>query len=481
MREAQVRGSEKAAKRSMNEDNPHAHMRTHPNTGGPLRLLIVFTRYPTPGSTKTRLIPALGEEGAADVQRQMTEHIMETVRPLTGEQVELRVRFEGGDPGSMVQWLGEDLLYTSQGEGDLGERMRRAFTESFQERLERVVIIGTDCPSLGAEDIEEAFDLLTENALVLGPASDGGYYLIGIRSDAPGWVCELVFENIPWGTDQVFNTTMNLLAETGLDVGLLDEKADVDEPEDLVFWDEVLGTRDAEHRTKEKPELKISVIIPTLNEKGRIEELLDWLKTTEVEIIVADGGSTDGTVAVCEAAGVRVVGSDTGRAKQMNAGASAASGNVFIFLHADTRLPEGFEHRVKEVLLEGSLAGAFLFGTDSDKTSMKVIENGAHFRSYRLGLVFGDQAIFATREAFFRAGAYPIQPIMEDYELWKRLGKVGKRSIIPLPATTSARKWERHGVWRTTVVNQAVMWLYLLGVTPEKLAKWYKNRLKVER
>jgi rSAM/selenodomain-associated transferase 2/rSAM/selenodomain-associated transferase 1 len=442
--------------------------------------LIIYTRYPIPGLTKTRLIPALGEEGAADLQRQMTEHTMETVRPLTGEQVELQVRFEGGDPGSTVQWLGEDLLFTSQGEGDLGERMRRAFTESFQEGLEKVVIIGTDCPSLGAEDVEEAFDLLMDNALVLGPASDGGYYLIGIRGDAPGWVCELIFENIPWGADQVFNTTMNVLAETGLDVGLLDEKADVDEPEDLVHWERATSTQYPVLSTREKAELEISVIIPTLNEKGRIKELLDWLKTTEVEIIVADGGSTDGTVAVCEEAGIRVVRSGPGRAKQMNAGASAASGNVFIFLHADTRLPEGFEDRVKETILEGSFAGAFLFGTDSDKTSMNVIENGAHFRSYRLGLVFGDQAIFATREAFFRAGAYPIQPIMEDYELWKRLGKVGKRSIIPLPAITSARKWQQHGVWRTTVVNQAVMWLYLMGVSPERLAKWYKSILRIE-
>ena len=321
---------------------------------------------------------------------------------------------------------------------------------------------------------------MEENTLVLGPAVDGGYYLIGIRSDASEWLYELVFENIPWGTDQVFNTTVNVLAETGLDVGLLNEKADVDEPEDLEEWEKEKGTQYPVPGTQDRADLKISVIIPTLNEEERIEDLLGWLKTKDVEIVVADGGSTDSTVAVCEAAGIKTVHSSRGRAAQMNAGASAASGDIFLFLHVDTHLPDRFEDRVSEAIIEGAAAGAFLFGTDSDKASMNIIENAAHFRTYRLGIVFGDQAIFATREAFFRAGAYPEQPVMEDYELWKRLGKVGKRFLIPLSVTTSSRKWEQHGIWRTTLINQAVMWLYLLGVSPERLARWYRARMPKE-
>ncbi|MCJ7501285.1 TIGR04282 family arsenosugar biosynthesis glycosyltransferase, partial [bacterium] len=199
-------------------------------------LLIVFTRYPTPGLTKTRLIPALGPEGAADLQRQMTEHTLSVVGPLISEGIQLQVRYEGGEESDMKKWLGEVLSFVPQGEGDLGDCMRRAFGDSFKEGFEKAVIVGTDCPSLGADDVAEALDLLEENTLVLGPAVDGGYYLIGIRSDASEWLYELVFENIPWGTDQVFNTTVNVLAETGLDVGLLNEKADVDEPEDLVHW-----------------------------------------------------------------------------------------------------------------------------------------------------------------------------------------------------------------------------------------------------
>jgi rSAM/selenodomain-associated transferase 2 len=353
--------------------------------------------------------------------------------------------------------------------------MKRALTSSFQDGFEKVVIVGTDCPSLDSDCVVEGFDLLKENPIVLGPASDGGYYLIGIRSDAPTWLYQLVFENIPWGTEQVFNSTVNALAETGLDLGLLDERADVDEPEDLEHWDEVLRTQNAERRTQEKADLSISVIIPTFNEEERIGELLRQLQAADVEIIVADGGSTDRTVAICDEAGVKTVHSSRGRATQMNAGASEASGEIFLFLHADTHLPDRFEDRVREAITEGFAAGAFLFGTDSDSFSMNIIENAVHFRTYRLGIVFGDQAIFATREAFFRAGTYLEQPVMEDYELWKRLGKVGKRYLIPLSVTTSTRKWEQHGVWRTTLINQAVTWLYILGVGPDRLARWYKK------
>jgi rSAM/selenodomain-associated transferase 1/rSAM/selenodomain-associated transferase 2 len=394
--------------------------------------LIVFTRYPVPGSTKTRLIPALGVEGAADLQRQMTEHTLDTMRPLVDEGIGVQVHFDGGEAEEMAQWLGTELDLASQGEGDLGDRMGRAFTGSFKEGLKKVVIVGTDCPSLGTSDVKEAFKLLEENTLVLGPATDGGYYLIGIRSDAPGWLYKLVFENIPWGTDQVFNSTVNALAETGLDLGLLDEKADVDEPEDLVHWEKELSARFEVRGAINASDLSVSVIVPVLNEEDNIGEVIGRLRETAVEVIVADGGSTDQTVAICEREEIKVVSSGQGRARQMNAAASVASGEIFLFLHADTRLPDGFEDRVKEAVLEGAVAGAFLFGTNLKTPSMEIIVNATHFRTYRLGIVFGDQAIFTTREAFFRAGGYPEQPIMEDYELWKRLGRLGKRSLIPL-------------------------------------------------
>jgi rSAM/selenodomain-associated transferase 2/rSAM/selenodomain-associated transferase 1 len=436
--------------------------------------LIIFTRYPLPGTTKTRLIPTLGPDGAAELQREMTEHTVESVRSLGGQGVQIKILFEGGDAEAMSNWLGDEIPIVPQGEGGLGDRMRRAFNRSFDAGMERAVIIGTDCPSLRADDVAEAFDLLEDNTLALGPATDGGYYLIGIRSDAPQWLFDLVFRDIPWGTDQVFNATMNVLAETGLDVGLLDEKADVDEPEDLVHWEKAREKGEG-RRELNSASMTVSVIIPTFNEEKGIGELVAGLKEAGVEVVVADGGSTDQTVVICQELDIHIVHSPRGRAGQMNAGAMAATGDTFIFLHADTRLPEGFEDRVREAVAEGAVAGAFLFGTDMDTPSMRVIENATHFRSYRLGIVFGDQAIFATREAFFRAGGYPEQPIMEDYELWKRLAKVGRRTLIPLQVTTSARKWAEHGVWRINFINLAVTCLYVIGFSPERLAALYKR------
>ncbi len=440
--------------------------------------LIVFTRYPVPGSTKTRLIPALGPEGAADLQRRMTEHTLERVGPLKDRAFHLQVRFEGADAGAMRAWLGKDLSLEPQGEGDLGERMRRAFQESFSDGFEVVVLVGTDCPALEAGDVEEAVDLLRDNTLVLGPATDGGYYLIGMVSDSPPWLMDLLFTGIPWGTGQVLNETMNALAETGLDVGLLDEKTDVDVPEDLGHWDALFGAMGEGPGATTSADLTLSVIIPVLNEEDTIGTVLESLEGSGVEIVVVDGGSTDRTVAICEGRDVRVIRSERGRARQMNTGAMAATGGIFLFLHADTFLPEGFAAAVRQAIGGGAAAGAFLFGADLSTPSMNAIENMAHFRSIRLGIVLGDQAIFATREAFFRAGAFPEQPLMEDYELWKALGRVGRRSLIPLAVTTSARRWTEHGVWRTTFLHQAVMWLYLLGMGPERLDRWYRKKMK---
>ncbi len=158
----------------MNENTALTHTRTHGHTSDHSRRLIIFTRYPVPGSTKTRLIPALGPEGAAELQREMTEHTVESVSSLLDNGIQIQILFEGGDALSISNWLGDKIPIIPQGEGDLGDRMRRAFARSFDAGVERVVIIGTDCPSLGADDVTEAFDLLEDNTLALGPATDGG-------------------------------------------------------------------------------------------------------------------------------------------------------------------------------------------------------------------------------------------------------------------------------------------------------------------
>jgi len=191
--------------------------------------LTIFTRYPEPGLTKTRLISALGEEGAAKLQKELTEKTLQKIdRLVKTSHVEPVIYFEGGDLAGMQNWLGPERLYKPQVHGDLGEKLKKAFRDAFDAGAERVVTIGCDCPGLTREHIGRAFDALYLKGLVLGPATDGGYYLIGMQRPL-----DALFENIPWGTDKVLETTVSLAQQLGLSIEILEELHDVDRPEDL--------------------------------------------------------------------------------------------------------------------------------------------------------------------------------------------------------------------------------------------------------
>ena len=191
--------------------------------------LTIFTRYPEPGLTKTRLISALGEEGAAKLQKKLTEDTIQKIEQLMKTStIEPVICFEGGDLVSMQNWLGPDRLYQSQGQGNLGEKLKKAFGDAFAAGAQRVVTIGCDCPGLSRKIVGRAFDALYMKDLVLGPATDGGYYLIGIK-----YSIDALFEDIPWGTDKVFEKTVSLAQQLDLSIEILEELHDVDRPEDL--------------------------------------------------------------------------------------------------------------------------------------------------------------------------------------------------------------------------------------------------------
>jgi uncharacterized protein len=198
----------------------------------PVPCLIVFTRYPVPGKTKTRLIPALGEEGAANLHRQMTEATLAQVRQLRADGVAIEVHYAGAIADrELADWLGADLVYRSQGDGDLGERMALSIETALQAGHDRVIIIGTDCPELTTEILQLAFEQLHDRDLVLGPAIDGGYYLIGLRRFMPE-----LFVGINWGTSAVRQQTIEIATKLGLSMGDLPLLADIDRPEDLPIW-----------------------------------------------------------------------------------------------------------------------------------------------------------------------------------------------------------------------------------------------------
>jgi len=433
--------------------------------------LIVFTRYPEPGTTKTRLIPLIGAEGAADLQRKMTEHTLSQVKRLsTSCGIAVEIRYEGGDKNLMQTWLGQDFEYRPQGSGDLGQRMKRSFQDAFRAGATTAVIIGTDIPEITEGIIQKAFDVLQQKNMALGPAKDGGYYLIGLQKNSLSQAVPDLFTGITWGIRDVFKKTIKIAKHSGLSFTLLDVLKDVDHPEDLMIWERSQNTSPTVFNPN-----RISIIIPAINEADNIANTIESIGPgNKKEVIVVDGGSNDDTVGIAKSLGARVITGTPPRARQMNRGADQATGDVLVFLHADTRLPEKFEEFVFNSFKQHKMvAGAFEFRMDSPIPSLRLIERLANWRSRYLKMPYGDQAIFILSKVFHQIGGFPDIPIMEDFELVRRLRKQGNIIILPVPVFTSPRRWQNFGILKTTLINQLVIAAYVMGIAPEGIARWY--------
>ncbi|MBD1919170.1 MULTISPECIES: TIGR04282 family arsenosugar biosynthesis glycosyltransferase [Cyanophyceae] len=199
--------------------------------------LLMFTRYPEPGRTKTRLIPHLGPEGAADLQRQMTEHVFTHVTAATqGLPLVVEVHFAGGSLAQMQGWLGNAVTYCDQSSGSLGDRLIAAFGQSFDLGRPGAIAIGSDCPALGGNHLAAALQALERVDVAIGPATDGGYYLIGLRR-----LETALFKDIDWGTDRVLGQTLAIATAQGLTVELLTPLTDIDYPADLPQWERIVS------------------------------------------------------------------------------------------------------------------------------------------------------------------------------------------------------------------------------------------------
>jgi rSAM/selenodomain-associated transferase 2/rSAM/selenodomain-associated transferase 1 len=422
--------------------------------------LIVFGRYPVPGRTKTRLIETLGPTGAADLQRKLTEETLRKAREISPYQdIEVEVCLEGGSDPKMRKWIGSDIMLSQQVSGDLGERMYSAFLKAFQSGCRRVVLLGTDIPELTPDHLKQAFGALLEHDLVLGPSTDGGYWLMGLNRPTD------LFKEIDWGTEKVLDQTVARAKEQNVGFHKLTPLTDVDTVDDL----EQLRPDDIDRGPY------ISVIIPTLNEEQIIEATIHGARDKEAEIIVVDGGSTDDTVNRAIDAGARVEMSPRGRAVQQNRGAELAQGNVLLFLHADTLLPSGYVAHIFEVLMDPrAIGGAFRFKTDLQSPLMRILEFLINIRSGRFKLPYGDQGIFMRKAVFDSVGGFPELQIAEDLFLVRKLSRRGRIEIAQAEAITSARRWRRVGLLRTTLINQVIVAGCYLGVSPRVLAYLYK-------
>ncbi len=220
--------------------------------------------------------------------------------------------------------------------------------------------------------------------------------------------------------------------------------------------------------------MKLSVVIPALNEADRIVGAIESARAPDVEILVVDGGSRDATRKLAANAGARVVNSPPGRAEQLAVGVRESCGDPIVLLHADTRLPSGF-HRAIESALEdaGTIGGAFRMRFDEAGWGLRVVEWGVNLRVAAFGLPYGDQAIFLRRRTLEAIGGIPRTPIMEDLDLVKAMRGCGRFAQLDLAVTTSARRYRAHGVARTLFRNTLAAVAWLIDVDRRRFANWY--------
>lgn len=428
-----------------------------PMPSPPKLSLILFTRLPRSGHAKTRLIPALGADGAADLQRRMTRLTVARAWSFCAAAPGRRlvIAHDGGSENEMREWLGP-LNFLPQGEGDLGARLHRCVAAEFSRGARAVIVIGADCPRLDHGILDSAARALETSEITFGPASDGGYYLVGLRKATPE-----IFSNIPWGTGEVRAVSLQRARQAGCEPTLLAQLHDVDEPPDLP---DALAALDESRR--------VSVIIPTWNEAENLAHLLPRLTAARPhEILVADGDSSDDSAMVADSLGAKVVRAARGRARQMNAAASVATGEFLLFLHADTDPPEHFPALVAATLAQPMVAaGAFRFALRERVFGGTMIEKGVALRCAFRQLPYGDQGLFMRRALFASLGGFRDLPMLEDLEMVRRLRALGRIAITPEAARTSSRRWREAGIVRTFLRHQTALAAYFLGAKPKRPA-----------
>lgn len=478
--------------------------------------VIVFTRYPEPGTTKTRLIQELGEAASATVQLCLTNHILEILQLVQAKRpwVTVEIKYTGGTKQQVNYWLSSHrrrclrCRWSEQVGQGLGERIANAFRDAFARKKQRVILVGSDIPAIDADVICTTFDKLALGScnMVLGPAKDGGYYLVGLGQNEGDDTIDIypLFAGgeIEWGSSKVFQQQRKLAQRLQIRLEILPRiLQDVDTVDDLVEIERSTGFTVDQIKSP-----FLSVIIPVFNEARIIQSTLRHVTErcsfpSHMEIVVCDGGSEDNTRQLVEEfaennkrVAVQVITGLKGRGRQLNRGAIFSKGDNLLFLHADTLLPHGFDASVVLTLsTPGVSAGAFEFGLDvlhcseSERSelgysqlfirAMQLLQWGTNIRAKVLELPYGDQALFMSRTLFKSVAMFPDYLLMEDYEMVKKLQGEGHIQIVEGKcAITSARRWERYGFLRTTVFNFLMICAYNMGIHPNVLARLYYGR-----
>lgn len=440
------------------------------------RAIILFTRVPVPGKTKTRMMPYLTEKQCAALHTCFLRDIEEICRKCKADVFVSFAPEEGGEE-KLKRILGEQAGYFPQeGEG-LGARMYHALGKVFGLGYKACLLIGSDVPEVSLEALDRAYSVLEEKDVVFGRTMDGGYYLTGMKS-----LRAEAFGLKEYGHGSVLCGTVQRLTEAGISVGYTDTFADMDTPSDLNGYRRRMrgnarlkGSHTGRCLARN---VKISVIVPVYNEVKTIEKLQKQLLPLlgKCEILLVDGGSTDGTLEKILPE-IPVLRCSKGRARQMNHGARKSSGDVLFFLHCDSELPKRPLEEIRRVMRDFQ-AGCFGVAFHSCNFFMLTCRLISNHRIKDRKVMFGDQGIFLDRALFFEAGMYPEIPVMEDYQLSLALKERGvKLGMCRKRIYTSDRRFPKG-----TIRKLALMWkmnrlrkMYRDGVPAAKISRLYED------
>ena len=420
--------------------------------------LILFTRLPIAGKTKTRLIPYLGKKGARDIHLALLQDFAKLYRNFHRREKEVKLFLffssatanevvEGAfDPGikkdiaemKMLRNLFPDAEFVPQEGEDIFLKMKNAFLYTFQEGYSFSYLVGADIPFLSEDSFCKVFSAGRSGKNVLGESLDGGYYGIGLQSRVKSSELDKIFslakkteadkansEQNSTGKSEsaetekqevdIFEYTKTALYATRFPLLLLKKRRDIDDREDIAAYRQLIpynkALQDSFIGREILRQAKISIIIPCYKEGDTLSKMEEELRPykKQAEILFADGGENHFS------GEYKVVSCPKGRAKQMNTAAKVASGDILFFLHCDSILPKGFLEEIREALRKTPVA-CFGIRFSPSTPLMTICSFISNHRVYDRKVMFGDQGIFLGRELFFQMGGFPDLPLMEDYQ-----------------------------------------------------------------
>ncbi len=419
---------------------------------------MIFLRYPEAGKVKRRLSEEAGSQRAVEVYEKLIRRTLGVACDFKRRAPEARVVLlhTPQDPVEKLKnkFRGPWEFCPQEGQ-HLGARMANALRTAFATGANKAVLIGTDLSDIEATDIEGAFRNIGEKAAVLGPAADGGFYLIG--TDRPIGA-PLQFST--WGTAEVFSRTARELEANGFRIHLTAERHDVDCKLDLdrVGRDLLFAG-------------SMSIIIPTLTEAQKLSPLLVYLESSlwpGDEIVVVQGGAFEKVALRRISPSLAVVSTRKGRGIQQNAGAIFSRGTILFFLHDDTVPPPEFPYLIRRACRDHQAAiGCFKLRFLPSNRALGLIAAWANLRTALFKLPYGDQGLFCRREVFEKVGGFGRSYLMEDVDLVGKFRKMGQRgraiSILPALVYSSSDRYLRNGILKASLLNHSTFLLAALG------------------